>query len=120
MVRTKSFNDPIEESDGTRIRVTRRPYRRRKNTPPFIMEKELDPAPSAELLEDWKDKVISWEEYEKRYLEEMSGRSQQEKIKELAERSKHETITLLCFEPEDDPHCHRHLLKKLIEKVQNE
>lgn len=117
MVKTKSFKSPIEECDGTRIRVTRYPYRWRKNIPPFIMEKELDLAPSAELLKDWKHEGISWEEYEKRYLEEMSGWSQQEKIKELAERSKHETITLLCFEPEDDPHCHRHLLKKLIEQV---
>jgi len=70
-------------------------------------------APSAELLNDWKKGLISWQEYEKRYLQEMSA--QQGKIRELAKRAESETITLLCFEPEDNPHCHRHLLKGLIE-----
>jgi len=117
MIKTKSVNDPIEEYDGTRILVTRYPVRTQKNIPPFVMEKAKGLAPSAKLLKDWKHEGISWEEYEKRYLEEMSGQSQQEKIRNLAERSQRETITLLCFEPEDDPHCHRNLLKKLIEGV---
>jgi uncharacterized protein YeaO (DUF488 family) len=114
MIKTKSINDPVEESDGIRILVTRYPVRKQRNIPPFIMEWWKDMAPSAELLNDWREKRISWKEYETRYLQEMSGEHQQEKIKELAMRTKHETITLLCFEPEGDPHCHRHLLKKLI------
>lgn len=36
-------------------------------------------------------------------------------IKILAERAKNEIITLLCKEPTDE-HCHRRLLKGLIEK----
>ena len=71
-------------------------------------------APSIELLRDWKAGNISWAEYEKRYHQEMS--QQQEKIKKLAKRATDKTITLLCFEREDDPHCHRHLLKSLIEE----
>ena len=51
---------------------------------------------------------------ETRYHQEML--QQQEKIRELAKRASCKTITLLCFEREDNPHCHRHLLKKLIEK----
>ena len=117
MIKTKSVKDPIEESDGTRILVTRYPVRTQKNIPPFVMEKARVLAPSAELLSDWRGGDISWEEYETRYLKEMSGASQKEKMKELAERSRHEMITLLCFESEANPHCHRHLLKKLIEGV---
>jgi hypothetical protein len=55
------------------------------------------------LLNNWKTKSIFREEYENRYLTEMLGQRQKEKIKELAERSKYETITVLCFEPEGGP-----------------
>jgi uncharacterized protein YeaO (DUF488 family) len=48
-----------------------------------------------------------------RYHEEMLERHG--RVKRLAEKSKHGTITLLCFEREDNPCCHRHLLKRLIE-----
>lgn len=115
MVKTKSVNEPIEILDGIRILVSLYPVRKQKNIPPFVMEKARELAPSAELLNDWKEKRISWGEYESRYLKEMLGQRQKEKIKELAERSKHETITLLCFEPEGDLHCHRYLLRQLIE-----
>lgn len=117
MLKTKSVYDLVEESDGTRILITRYPVRTRKNIPPFVMEKARVLAPSAELLKDWRDRKISWEEYEVRYFKEMLGQCQQEKINELALRTRQETITLLCFEPEEDPRCHRHLLKRLIEEA---
>ena len=116
MIKTKSINDPVEESDGTRILVTRYPVRFKKHEPPFVMEWVRDVSPSKDLLLDWKNKRISWEEYRQRYHEEMQN--QQNKIQDLANRAKHSTITLLCFEKENDPHCHRHLLKKLIEQGQ--
>jgi uncharacterized protein YeaO (DUF488 family) len=71
-------------------------------------------APSVELLNDWKAGNISWAEYKSRYYIEMT--QQQNKINELVKRANDKTITLLCFEREDDPHCHRHLLKILIEE----
>jgi uncharacterized protein YeaO (DUF488 family) len=115
MVKTKCIRDPVEESDGERILVMRYwPHGYSKKSL-SLTERLLELAPSAQLLNDWKEKRISWEEYEIRYLEEMSGQRQREKIRELGERAKHGTITLLCFEPEGDPHCHRHLLKGLIE-----
>jgi uncharacterized protein YeaO (DUF488 family) len=48
-----------------------------------------------------------------RYHEEMRG--QLEAIRDLAKRAKSDTITLFCYEYEDNPYCHRHLLKRLIE-----
>ncbi len=116
MIKTKSLNDPIVQSDGTRILVTRYPVRTQKNIPPFVMEKARILAPSAQLLKDWRQNKISWHEYRKRYFKEMSGPHQKNKIKELAIRSHNQTITLLCFESEENPHCHRHLLKQLIEE----
>lgn len=70
-------------------------------------------APSKELLHDWKDNKITWKEYEYRYNQEMEN--EQEAIKILADLSCSGTITLLCIEKEDNPHCHRHLLKEFIQ-----
>jgi uncharacterized protein YeaO (DUF488 family) len=68
--------------------------------------------PSKELLDKWNKNLISWRGYEKRYLKEIEARTGL--IENLAQRTKKETITLLCKEPTDE-HCHRRLLKKLIE-----
>jgi uncharacterized protein YeaO (DUF488 family) len=45
MIKTKSVKDPIEESDGTRVLITRYPVRTQKNIPPFVMEKVRELAP---------------------------------------------------------------------------
>jgi uncharacterized protein YeaO (DUF488 family) len=114
LVKTKSVYDPVEESDGQRILVSRYWPRGLSRERLSLTEHLKDVAPSIELLQDWKTGNISWIEYEKRYHQEMS--QQREKIEELAERANNKTITLLCFEREDNPHCHRHLLKRLIGK----
>jgi len=116
MVKTKSVYDQIEESDGERILVTRywtRPLSK-EQIAHTIWLRNL--APSKELLRDWKNEKISWRQYTVRYHEEM--RSQKEAIRDLANKASRGTITLLCFEQEDNPCCHRHLLKKLIEREQ--
>jgi uncharacterized protein YeaO (DUF488 family) len=59
---------------------------------------------------------LSWEQYRRKYLEEMDGR--EELIAKLASRfADAETITLLCSSAcVDADRCHRTLLKELIEK----
>jgi uncharacterized protein YeaO (DUF488 family) len=61
---------------------------------------------------------IGWEEYRRRYLAEMQGQEQQDSIAVLAEEvGKGKTITLLCSSAcTDEAHCHRTLLKGLIEE----
>lgn len=115
MVKTKSVYDPVEASDGDRILVTRYWPRGISKARLRLTEWIKDLASSKELLRDWKGDRIDWNEYETRYYEEMQPNSRL--IKLLRERAKKGTITLLCFEREDDPHCHRHLLKRLIENV---
>lgn len=115
MIKTKSVKDPVGESDGDRILVMRywpRPYSKKALKLRYWL-KEL--APSKELLAEWNGRKISWQEYKTRYRAEMA--EQQAKIQELAMKDKGRIITLLCKEPESDPCCHRHLLKKLIEEV---
>lgn len=113
MVRTKSVYDPVDESDGERFLVTRY-WPRGISKERLVIKKWIRYlAPSVELLRDWKNGKITWNEYVARYHKEMSEQS--ENVVELAEKAKGGMITLLCYEREGDSHCHRHLLKKLIE-----
>jgi uncharacterized protein YeaO (DUF488 family) len=113
MTKTKCLYDPVEQSDGDRILVTRYWPRGVSKEHLSITDWLRNLAPSKELVNDWKKQKILWEEYTLRYHEEMQA--QQEAIRDLSNRAKQGTITLLCFEQEDDPCCHRHLLKRLIE-----
>jgi len=117
-LRTRRWNDPGDRGDGLRVLICRyRPRGLPKREETWdVWRKEL--APSPELLADFHGKrgpPISWAEYRKRYLAEM--RRQTESIAELAERvGAGETIALLCSSACTDPdHCHRTLLRKLIE-----
>src|SRR5262249_53236304 len=61
---------------------------------------------------------ITWEEYRRRYLDEMKGEEQQESVAILAEKvAAGQTITLLCSSAcTAATHWHRTLLKQLIEE----
>jgi uncharacterized protein YeaO (DUF488 family) len=61
---------------------------------------------------------ITWEVYHRRYLDEMKGEQQRASIAVLAEKlAAGKTITLLCSSAcTDATHCHRTLLKELIEQ----
>lgn len=69
-------------------------------------------APTLEILNSYKKKKISWQEYEQRFLELMAER----KIEEKIDRSLFNCPTvLLCSEPKAD-RCHRRLV---LEYLQN-
>jgi len=115
MIKTKCMFAPVEEFDGTRIIVS-------GGCPSGISFDEhcFELAPSKKLLYDYKYHGLSWKEYEVQFFQLMKGRRAHRKIRELAERSNNgETITLLCFEKTDE-HCHRRLVKNLIEKEMGE
>jgi uncharacterized protein YeaO (DUF488 family) len=110
VIRTKSILGNRCREDGVRVCVMR-----------FVRDSYdydewiRDLAPSIALLNDYRDKRIDWDEYEKRYMREMEGRK--ELIQELKKRSDSgEVISLLCWEW-DDRFCHRRLLKKLIDGI---
>jgi uncharacterized protein YeaO (DUF488 family) len=119
-IRTRRWNDPKEPHDGFRLLVCRyRPRGVRKADETWdAWWKEL--GPSRELHADFYGKhgePIGWEAYRKRYLDEI--RRQALLIDELAARIRGgETVTLLCSSACVDPaHCHRTLLKGLIERA---
>jgi uncharacterized protein YeaO (DUF488 family) len=117
-IRTKRWNDPREPDDGFRLLVCR--YR------PRALPKALetwdawwnDLGPSRALHADFYGKhgpPIDYATYRSRYLREMED--QEYRIAELAARVRGgETITLLCSSAcTNAEHCHRALLKTLIE-----
>jgi uncharacterized protein YeaO (DUF488 family) len=118
-IRTRRWNDPKKRGDGWRILICR--YR-----PRALPKKDEtwdkwypDLGPSKELHADFYGKhgePISWEEYRRRYLEEMKERAELiECLAELVAEGK--TVTLLCSSAcTDARHCHRTLLKQLIEE----
>jgi len=119
MIKTKSVYDPVEDSDGFRILIMRKWPRGigyRKNSKRGMIDfwsKEL--GPSIDLLDNWNRKKITWTEYVKQYrAEQKSSAAAKKETEFLAAQSVDKTITLLCKEREHDPHCHRHILKKII------
>jgi len=117
-LKTKRWNDPREEDDGYRLLVCR--YR-----PRGVARKDetwdgwcAALAPSRLLHADYYGKngpPISWDQFRERYLEEM--KEQKDLIEELAMRNgEGKTTTLLCSSAcVDASHCHRTLLRQLIE-----
>jgi uncharacterized protein YeaO (DUF488 family) len=119
-VKTKQWDDRQEPGDGFRLLICRyRPRAVRKEDETWdAWDKDL--GPSKELHAAYYGKngqqPINWNTYRKRYLQEME--QQKEKIRALAERvAGGETITLLCSTAcTDVTHCHRSLLRELIEE----
>jgi uncharacterized protein YeaO (DUF488 family) len=120
-VRTRRWNDRRRRGDGMRILICR--YRPRA-LPKADETWDLawyDLGPSKALHAAFYGKKgqtpLSWEDYRQRYLEEMKAEEPRKRIDILAEKvASGKTITLLCSSAcEDETHCHRTLLKQLIE-----
>lgn len=115
-IRTRRWNDPAEPDDGFRLLVTR--YRPRGVTKAAETWDAWWPdlGPSRALHAAFWGKTappIGWDEYARRYLEEISP--QRETIRRLAVRATSENITLLCSSACVDPErCHRSLLVRLM------
>jgi uncharacterized protein YeaO (DUF488 family) len=118
-LKTKRWNDPVRKNDGFRLLICRyRPRGVKKEDENWDLWRP-NLGPSRQLHADYYGKngePISWDEYRRRYLAEM--KEQQEDIDELAAMvAEGKTITLLCSSAcEDESHCHRSLLRELIEQ----
>lgn len=125
-LQTKSVHTTIEpKRDGLRILVAR--FRGRGLPKDRYDVWMANLGPSEELLRGLLSGSIGWGEYKKRYERELFELSDVDRrsatiknhgqkftlrlIKELARRG---PVTLLCHCAEDELHCHRHLLQKII------
>jgi uncharacterized protein YeaO (DUF488 family) len=118
-IKTKRWNDPRKKTDGFRLLICRYRPRALKKADETWDEWVKDLGPSKELHADFYGKngpPITWETYKERYLREME--EQKEYINDLAELvAEGRTITLLCSSAcTDGSHCHRSLLRHLIEE----
>ena len=116
MIKTKRIYDPKEDSDGIRILITRKWPRGQKKDRFDEWIKDL--SPEEDTLNKWEDSKRTeedWKRYSVKFYPQMKESKAVDKIEELRQRSKKgETITLLCF-CEKGEHCHRYIVKSLIE-----
>jgi uncharacterized protein YeaO (DUF488 family) len=127
MFKTKSVHSPIEPGDGLRILVARG---RGRGLPADRFDVWMaNLGPSEQLRDAILAGRISWAEYSRRYLKELQeaggvdacnerikNHGQKFTLRLLQHLARRQTVTLLCHCPEDEAHCHRHLLKALLEK----
>ena len=127
MFKTKSVQSKIEATDGLRILVARG---RGRGLPADRFDVWMaNLGPSEELRDAILGGKISWSEYSRRYFKELhegggvdasnrriKNHGQKFTLRLLQHQARKQTITLLCHCAEDEPHCHRHLLKALLEK----
>jgi len=76
-------------------------------------------APSEDLLRDYKNGYITWEEYENRFREQiLNNPDAMALLITISEMSKIQNVRLICYEK--NPPCHRFLLIKIIEEIEEE
>ena len=126
MIKTKSVYSPIDPtSDGLRILVSRLRGRGLPKSRYDVWMANL--GPSEKLLNDYRAGKITWAKFMRTYRAEISSSAALDKnnrliknhgqkftlrlLKALGERGH---VTLLCLCDEDQKHCHRHVLAKLL------
>lgn len=127
MIKTKSVHSRIEPGDGLRILAARG---RGRGLPADRFDVWMaNLGPSEELRDAILAGKISWEEYSRRYVKELleaggvdarneriKNHGQKFTLRLLQHLAEKKTITLLCHCAEEERHCHRHLLKAVLEK----
>jgi uncharacterized protein YeaO (DUF488 family) len=125
MIKTKSVHSPIERQDGLRILAARL---RGRGLPAGRYDVWMaNLGPSETLLRDFLAKRVSWPEFSRRYRKELTesggvdarnrtikNHGQKFTLRLLQTLGKTSNVTLMCHCAEDEPHCHRHLLQKVL------
>ena len=94
MLRVKRVYDPISKEDGVRILVDRL-WPRGLTKEAVHAEWRRDLSPSNELRRWYGHDPDKWEEFRRRYREELTRAGKWGDVLAIAERSKKETVTLV-------------------------
>ena len=127
MFKTKSVHSPIEPGDGLRILAARG---RGRGLPADRFDVWMaNLGPSEQLRDAILAGKISWKEYSLRYVQELLENggvdARNERIKNHGQKftlrllqhlASKQPVTLLCHCAEEEQHCHRHLLKAVLER----
>jgi uncharacterized protein YeaO (DUF488 family) len=127
MIKTKSISTKAEPSDGLRILASRFRGHGVPASAYDVWMPNLGPAEA--LLCAFKGRKVDWAEFSKRYRDEIFADStidrnnhtiknhgQKFTLRLLQTLAKDQTITLMCQCAEDERHCHRHLLAKILQR----
>jgi uncharacterized protein YeaO (DUF488 family) len=112
-VRVKRIYEPAERSDGYRILIDRLWPRGVSHERARLDAWERDLAPSAELRTWFGHRPDRFEEFRRRYLEEL--RQQRPRLSELRRRARHGTVTLV-FAARDTEHNDAVVLAEVIRR----
>jgi uncharacterized protein YeaO (DUF488 family) len=127
LIRTKSVYSPIDrKKDGLRILATRIRGRGLKKS--RYHEWMANLGPSERLLDLFRFDKISWAEFGRRYRRELFDSSvgfdrankgiknhgQKFTLRLIQQLGRRGNVTLMCHCDEDQKHCHRHLLAKIL------
>src|SRR5262245_31092641 len=127
MIKTKSVFSPIEpRKDGLRILVARFRGRGMRASRFDIWMANL--GPSEKLLRDFQSGLVGWSVFSRRYRKELrengtidqrnptiKNHGQKFTLRLLQTLGKRSTVTLLCHCAEAETHCHRHILRTVLE-----
>jgi len=126
VIKTKSVYTPIDrKNDGIRILATRF---RGRGLPKRLYDVWMPSlGPSERLLRDGQAQKLTWAKFSRQYRHELFMDSSLDKanrtiknhgqkftLRLLQALARRGNITLMCHCAEDQSHCHRHLLKKLL------
>ena len=123
-LRTYQLGTPRKRGEGLRLGIVRHLPRgvRKENYARLDYFDVWFPnvAPSAELLR-WlhENQETRWTKFVERYVREMNQPNGRHAIKLLAEMAKRTPISIGCF-CSDESHCHRSILRKLIQQAAKE
>jgi uncharacterized protein YeaO (DUF488 family) len=112
-VKIKRIYDPPEKADGTRILVDRLWPRGISKEKVRIDEWLKEIAPSDKLRQWFGHKAERWEEFQKRYREELQTMERQEQLRHLRALARQGTVTLL-FAAKDDERNNAVVLVKVM------
>lgn len=77
---------------------------------------DINFAPTESILKDYKNKDISWDDYEKRFATLMDERNIEEYIKKNYDIALKKNVCLLCSEDKSNK-CHRRLIAEYFNKA---
>lgn len=129
MLKTKSIHSPIDlPNDGLRILIAR--FRGRGMSASRYHVWMANLGPSEKLLRAFQSGKVQWKEYVRRYTKELfeggtidsrnrtiKNHGQKFTLRLIRELSRRGTVTLMCHCAEDEMHCHRHVLKKIVSRI---
>jgi len=125
MIKTKSVHSPIEREDGLRILAARLRGRGLPSSRYDVWMANL--GPSEVLFRDFLAGRIPWAEFSRRYKKELmesggvdarnktiKNHGQKFTLRLLQRLGREGNLTLMFHCAEDEPHCHRHILQKVL------